>query len=125
MKPPIETLPRRMFHDAARGQKVCRMCGRGGPFQAHHVLLKQTLAREGAPLWTAANALRVCHECHARHHQRVAVIPLMNLTQANIDFAFDLLGAYAFDYLSRHYAGTDPRVDNALSAAEQKETNAA
>jgi len=115
----LEDLLRKDFHRAAGRQKRCAACGHTGPFQAHHVLYKQHLRAEGLPLWDPRNALRVCQEnsparCHQRHHNATGRINLTALTDANITFAFEALGAAAYDYLHRYYDGRDPRVDAKL-----------
>ena len=65
------------------------------------------------------DALRVCVPCHLRHHSARKRIPLTCLTDDNIRYAFKVLGARAFDYLQRRYAGDDPRLEIFLLNAHQ------
>lgn len=109
------------FHAEARYQGACRQCGRvKGEWEAHHVVDKQTLRAYGAPLFDPRNALRACARfpgcCHGGtvHHK----IGLAALTDDNIAFAFEWLGAYAYDYLRRHYPGHDERVEAKLREVE-------
>ena len=110
------------FHAEARFQRVCMLCGRGGAFHAHHAVEKHILRRLGVPLYDTRCALRLCappKPCHLTFEARMLVIPLVKLTDDNIEYAFEVLetdrarevGApTAFDYLTRRYAGDDPRV---------------
>ena len=115
----LEDLLRRDFHDAAGKQKRCAACGKRASFQAHHVLYRQHLRAEGLPQWDVRGALRVCDEiagnCHARHHNRREPIALTKLTDENIAYAFEVLGAGAYDYLRLRYAGDDPRLESHLA----------
>lgn len=108
----------RQFREAARSQRACAACGRADrPWEAHHVVEKGHLKREGiGDLMHPDNALRLCeYPCHAQHtnaHKRLA---LSCLTDRNIAYAVILLGEQtAHNYLTRHYAGSDPRVDALL-----------
>lgn len=111
------------FHNEARSQHKCAVCGEEkAPWQAHHVVAKSLLKREGKPQYDTRNALRVCRmgvgkNCHGRHEHSVRKIRTSELTQDNIDYAFYLLGAYAFDYLSAHYDVDDERLDEGLAEA--------
>ena len=68
----------------------------------------------------AGQRQRVCAVklAHDRHHNAHLRIPMVRLTRENIEFAFELLGPYAYDYLHAHYGGTDIRVTNALIRSE-------
>lgn len=114
----------RAFKEAARRQRVCAVCGRKAdikgkgpnPWQAHHVITRSYLRRNAYPEWHPDNSLRVCeHPCHEHHtcaHKRIA---LSCLTDRNIAYAVRLLGeGKAHNYLTRHYTGTDRRVDALL-----------
>jgi hypothetical protein len=110
---------RHIFHDAARYQRVCAApgCRRRGPrkgidFQAHHVVYEQHLRDRGLPRYDARNALRLCPDCHKRHHGPHWRLPTSALTAENIAYAFLVLGAYAPDYFRRYYddSATDPRI---------------
>lgn len=112
---------KRAFLEAARGQCVCAACGATDSFDAHHVLYRQHLRDIGFDEWDARNALRLCdrysrRRCHPRHHARGTVVRLAVLTDENIDYAFEVLGPYAADYLRRHYDGDDERVQRRLDA---------
>lgn len=107
---------REAFHEAARDQRVCAVCGRDDQWEAHHVVEKQWLDKNHKPLFVATNALRVCgrfskNKCHEKHTNRSHKIRLKQLTDENIEYAFALMGPAAFDYLHRCYDGRDPRVD--------------
>jgi len=121
-KAAIEAIPRRTFHEAAREQRVCAVPGcRERSFQAHHVVYEQHLKKVGEGPWSPRNALRLCPGCHAAHHSRTRPVPLKALTSANVLYAFEVLGPAAHTYLTRRYAGEDPRVEEALVEAERKE----
>jgi len=108
----IEAANRRNFHEAAWKQRVCAMCGQGGPFQSHHVVEKQRLRIIGRLdlKWDVRNALRVCHDCHGKQH-RGKRIALRRLTDENYEFAWFVLGTASADYLRDRYEGDDPRWD--------------
>jgi hypothetical protein len=100
---------------AAFDQRVCAVTGRGGPWHAHHVIRVQDV-REGDP-HDPRNALRLGVVVHSRHHMKFERVPLTALLATNIEYAFELLGDYAYDYLHRHYSGEDDRVSLRLRAA--------
>lgn len=107
------------FRAEARHQGRCAACGRPGAFDAHHVLEKRHCRLYGAPLHSPDNALRLCSKaadrCHERHTSRQRAVPLVVLRDENIAFAARWLGrAAAYEYLTRRYAGSDPRVDQLL-----------
>lgn len=112
----IEDLVRREFREAAMAQRVCRGCGRTDRWAAHHVVYAQEVRRRGGNEWDGRNAMRLCDRCHGKHHgpQRIA---LGRLSEANLDFAFELLGPFAYDYLRRRYTGDDPRLEDRLARA--------
>jgi hypothetical protein len=109
---------RKQFRQAAQDQRVCAVCGRGDSFDAHHVVEKNWLRDNHKPLYVAANSLRLCNrfsknDCHGKHTRRIKnghKVKLRQLTTENIEYAFAIMGAAAYDYLRRHYAGSDPRV---------------
>lgn len=120
-----------LFRDAAREQRCCQMCGSTTrDWQAHHVVYEQHLVKEGLPQFSTPNALRLCRDCHGKHHKRQVVIPVSKLLACNIDYAFVALGPKAYDYLNRYYDHThvlpdgtreprlDPRVEAAMKQAE-------
>ena len=107
---------KQVFHEEAKKQRIC---GREGcrctwPWHPHHVVYRQELEKLGitdiAVLWDKRNCLRLCPECHANHHG-LYPIKLTSLRDANYEFAFEKLGARAFDYLRQKYDGDDPRLE--------------
>lgn len=97
------------------GRRVrCRVCVTGRAANSHHVVYEQELARRGLVLWDLRNHMPVCAFCHGMHHQRSKIIPLIFLTDENIEYAFESLGAHAYDYLRQRYAGDDERLETAL-----------
>lgn len=111
------------FRAEARYQRVCAGCGKGGEHQAHHVVDQQELRRRGLPEWDTRNALRLCPlyvpgSCHTGQTNALRRVKLADLTDDNVEHAFEMLGAYAYDYLHRHYDGDDDRIDRALREAE-------
>lgn len=105
------------FHEAARDQRVCAVCGRADSFDAHHVIEASYLKREGHVVYVKANALRLCdrfakNNCHGKHTLGGRRVRMKELTDENIEYAFALLGpGKAENYLRRHYRGDDPRLD--------------
>lgn len=104
----------RSFHEEARYQGMCANCGKiGGDWEAHHVVEKQELKNQHAPLNDTRNALRLCigpASCHGGQHT-IKRVMLTALTDDNYEFAFEVLGTFAYDYLRRRYSGDDPRLD--------------
>lgn len=86
-------------------------------WEAHHVTYEKHVTALGFPKWNTDNVLRLCVKCHARHHSRIAVLPLKMLRTENIEYAFRIMGERAFDYLQRQYAGADPRLRRMLDIA--------
>lgn len=119
----IEIANQQNFKEAARYQRVCAVCGTGKSWDAHHVVAKSKLKRDGHFIWDTRNALRLCDEyapknCHGKHTGGEKKVPLSALTDDNISYAFEVLGPHAVDYLRRGYAGEDPRLGRALAEAE-------
>lgn len=82
----------------------------------HHVVYRQHVRREGGDIYDPRNALRLCVSCHSSHHRRGSkIVPLAALRDENYEFAFELLGAAAFDYLRRRYSGDDVRLHRWLA----------
>jgi hypothetical protein len=115
------------FRSEAKWQRACALCGRGGSFQAHHVVDKATLKTRchlaGEALYDTRNALRLCegldtNRCHMQFENRRVEITTAMLTDDNIDYAFEALGIYAYDYLRREYNDTacDPRIQREFEA---------
>jgi len=124
----VEALEANAFHNAARFQRVCQKCGaskgpNGGPipWDAHYVVEKQKLKAIGRTdlLWDHRNAMRLCkHPCHATHTNAHERVKLSALSNDNFNFAFEVLGAAAYDYLRERYAGDDPRLSDHLTKIE-------
>lgn len=115
-----EALAHREFVEAAREQRVCAVTGKSGPFDPHHVVEKSWLKREGLPLDDRRNALRLSPDVHANHTTGMEQVPQRCLTDANIEYAFEVMGVRATDYLARKYSGSDPRVERASAVAEEQ-----
>lgn len=115
------------FRNEARFQRVCarRDCQRGGSFHAHHVV-DEAILRDRCHIpkkdrYDTRNALRLCQglgdpdrRCHFSHEHRVEgyVVKTVELTDDNLEYAFEVLGDYAADYLRREYDDSelDPRI---------------
>jgi hypothetical protein len=76
----------------------------------HHVIAKQHVERLGGGIWDPRNALGVCFHDHGTHHKQIKKLPISCLHDRNFDFAYELMGLAATDYLRRHYAGDDERI---------------
>lgn len=119
------------FRLEARYQLVCAACGGTGRFQAHHVVDKAELSKKGLrgnDLYDTRNAMRLCEDldgprCHMQFENRRITISTKKLTDDNIEYAFEELGAYAYDYLRQEYDDTDPdpRLERALAATLETE----
>jgi 5-methylcytosine-specific restriction endonuclease McrA len=81
-------------------------CGRfSARLHRHHVLLRQTVRREGADQWSLRNAMLLHPDCHAAHHAGQRKILLAQVPESALAFAVDVLGeAGAADYFRRRYA---------------------
>lgn len=89
---------------------------------AHHVVYKRDLKERGLFLWDPRDGMALCRTHHWNHHYGTAkkTLPLTLLTEAHLDFAFEALGAYAFDYLARRYRGDDPRLEARLATCTEE-----
>jgi hypothetical protein len=115
----------RSFREEARFQRVCQLCGAPGPFHAHHVVDKKELEKKGLrgnDLYDTRNAMRLCEgldtkRCHFQFENRMVPITTEMLMDQHIEYAFEKLGAYAFDYLRQEYddSAEDPRIAAALA----------
>lgn len=123
----IEKANKRAFRLAAEEQRYCAMCHRrvgenrdGYPikFEAHHVIERRYLKANDLPLYDTRNALLLCEWCHLGQTNRLRPLWLLVLTDANIDYAFYLLGDFAEQYLRDHYKGDDPRLKRSLEEQE-------
>lgn len=97
----------------------CRMCLMRKSAHGHHVVSAQELKRRGLPLYDRRNRFEICQPCHFNHENGSSRIPLLMLRDEHLDYAFDVLGAYGYDYLRRHYRGDDDRLDERLQAMEE------
>lgn len=112
---PAISNPSSFWHEA-RFQRVCAVCHGVGPFNAHHVVDKAELRKLGFPRsqwYDTRNALRLCEgimtrRCHFQHENVRRLVKTSELLDQNIDYAFEALGAYAYDYLLREYDDTEP-----------------
>jgi len=118
---------RRLFREWANAHRVCMnpLCAHPtGPWQAHHVVYDQHLRAVGLPKFDARNALRLCDVCHARHHNRTAVLLTKALTDTNLRFIVEVYSPAwlnpidssperaAAEYLDRYYdSRDDPRME--------------
>lgn len=96
------------FQEAARAQLACmnpRCPDPSAPWNAHHVIYAQHVRREDPALeWDPANAMRLCADCHARHHSGAERLPVDVLPPAALEFARLLFGGQrAAAYLDRYY----------------------
>lgn len=111
---------RRRFQ-RARGHLRCRKCLTKRAAHSHHVVYEAELRNRGLPKYDKANLMALCVDCHFAHHKGLAgKIPLGLLTDENLDYAFNALGAYAYDWLRRRYAGSDSRLDERLRRIEEE-----
>jgi hypothetical protein len=76
---------------------------------------RQKVERAQGDIWDPRNSMTLGNGCHSRHHNSTkGKLPLTAIPSAAIEFAYELLGPAAHDYLKRRYAGTDPRVEALL-----------
>lgn len=105
------------FRNEARYQRICAVCLKPGRFVAHHAVYEQHLrvkcGLRGNALYDTRNALATHAGCHVgKHHTAMRKIKTAQLTDDNIEYGFEKLGAYAYDYFRRYYDDTleDPRL---------------
>lgn len=108
---------RRRFQRAKGGLR-CRVCLMKRAAHTHHVFYEGELRRRGLPKYDHANLMALCVDCHFNHHNGSKRIPLSLLTEENLEYAFNILGAYAYDWLRRRYAGEDLRLEERLRRSE-------
>lgn len=130
----IETALRRRFAEAAWEQRQCAVTRdmrdyRPGPvgknWEAHHVVEQRWIKGHGFPvrvLWDERNALRLRPDVHRKHTLRSEPVPLGCLLDCNVEFAFEIMGPIAEEYLTRMYAGDDigDRIQRASELATQQ-----
>lgn len=120
---PVDDSSKEVFLRAGYGQRVCAVTGlptswRTG--QVHHVIEKQWLRINHKPRWDPRNALLLRTRVHELHTGKLEhnKIPLSALRDENFEFAFEQMGAAAYNYLRRHYRGEDPRLEEWLARVE-------
>lgn len=96
------------FRGAAAKQGRCQHpdCPKpSAPWDPHHVVYEQHVIKAGFPKDDTRNALRLCRDCHFNHHHTggPARIPLAAIPDAAIEYAREVLGDYAIDYLAAKY----------------------
>lgn len=113
---PQERQERLAFIAAAARQERCANCPSTGRWHPHHAgVEKQELKRMGMALWDPDNALRLCVVCHWRQHFEPGFkLSLSVLSDANVHYAFAVLGVRAYDYLRRRYADGERRLRSEL-----------
>lgn len=109
---------KRRFHS---GQTTCQHPGCAGKSRRlaeHHVVYEQEIRRRKGDIADGRNALCLCQSCHAAHHHRNRPVLLRALRDENYEFAFELMGPAAYEYLRRRYGGSDPRLEAWLARIE-------
>lgn len=122
-----EAEQRQAFQEAAWRQRACAVTRDGRDFvatgknwEAHHVVEASWLRRHYLPVWDERNALRLRPDIHRKHTNRSGIIELVFLLDCNIEYAFEIMGAAAEDYLLRLYRGEDDRVKRASEVATRQ-----
>lgn len=120
MRPPVAN--QASFKAEARYQRACACCGEAGGFHAHHAVDKATLRDKyglrGQGLYDTRNALRLCegldgNRCHLNFENRGVVVKTIMLRDSNVEYAWEIMGPAAIDYLRREYDDVedpDPRI---------------
>jgi hypothetical protein len=111
------------FRKSRKGLR-CRACLKRRATHTHHVVYEQKLnevadsrgfenpsTERRQLVFNVENAFAICFDCHHAHHHASRRIPLYLLSDSNLVFAFRELGAHAYDYLRRRYAGEDERLE--------------
>jgi hypothetical protein len=94
----------------------CLLCGTGKRLQRHHVVFEQVVRREGGDPFDPRDQVTLCIQCHVSVHKATRKpLAVWMLPDAAIEFAGELLGPGAYDYLRRRYSGDDHRVDALLN----------
>lgn len=89
------------FEDTVRRCRVTGCNDTAGP--AHHVVYQQHLDDYGGDPGDSRNALSLCPVHHERHHKAARRVKLAELRPENLEFARELLGPYADDYIATYY----------------------
>jgi hypothetical protein len=108
--------PGKRRDDWYSGDLVCAVCG-NPRITRHHVTYEQEVRNRRGFIFDPANRLPLCHAHHAGHHANDP-LPLSIIPDAALEFAFELMGRYAYDYLRARYRGRDRRVDALLHRPE-------
>lgn len=104
------------MHHVVYAQKI-RECVPRLPFGYGYEAVAAASRQQGAMLKDRRNLVPVAFGCHADHHTGAKRLPLAVLPDSVFEFAFELLGPAAFDYLGRRYGGDDARLDALLAEA--------
>lgn len=91
-------------------------CGQRALPYRHHVVYKQEIVRRGGNVDDPRNLVPIAFDCHGDHHGRARPFELGRLPDSAFEFAAELMGPAAFDYLRRRYSGEDSRLEALLSA---------
>lgn len=81
----------------------CAVCRSTHGLQRHHVVYEQHVRAANGDVYDQRNGLTLCHKCHSGHHQGNHRLTASLLTVENREFAYELLGEAAADYVSRYY----------------------
>lgn len=100
-KPPKNRSRAASFVDPSHTCRI-RDCARRVTHQ-HHVVKQQDLDDVGGDPADSRNALGLCTICHERHHKATRKVRGSELRTENFEFARELYGDYAEDYLARYY----------------------
>lgn len=66
------------------------------------------------------NLVPIAFACHQGHHSGHRRLPLGVLPDSVYEFAAELMGPAAYDYLHAHYGGHDSRADALLTATTSR-----
>lgn len=111
-------MSRRNWSRGSKTELRCRGCLTKKAAHAHHVVYEQELNHRGLPPYDRRNRMALCVDCHFGQH-RNKPLPVSLLSDENMDYAFEVLGAFAYDYLKRRYSGHDDRLDDHLQRASE------
>lgn len=123
-----EAEQKRAFQEEAWRQRACAVTHDmrdyasplGKNWEAHHVVEASWLRTHHLPIYDTRNALRLRPDIHRKHTNRVEIIHLHCLLDQNIEYAFEIMGPTAEEFLYRRYRGEDDRVQRALKVAEEQ-----
>jgi hypothetical protein len=98
----------------ARPRCICG-CGQRSCNQ-HHVVYRQHLRQYDGSVKDSRNLVWVACSCHSRHHNGFKRLHLYMLPDSVFEFAAELMGrGAAYEYLKRHYDGSDMRLEFLLA----------